>query len=697
MTTETLSEGDSSNHKPSSLDLLAGRMDAQSRLLAKKLHELGYIYVLFGALDGLSLSYSMMKYYFDMLLANSDLSSSDEMHDWMTSPEGAAIAATTSISLIVFSMLANHFDDEDQNVFKRYIAVIWPYCRDTMKGLKNAYKGLKSTLQVAEILGGGDFSYLIVPVGLLLGGLSVINRIWFRWMVNERKAMMKANAKILDDIQNSPDITLERLEELKGDIKRQSDSIRSMAMLSAAYGGVVDGLYLYIGVLGICSLSPPALIAMTVFCSIYLAACIATRMYEEYDFQRKLLISQTKIELAYEGKRIELLFAELQRITTELSSSPDNHDLLNEQEVAINLFQVAAWEFKEQRKKLLDLSTLSYTSAFLAGAKNGLAAYGALASVIFAVGTILALSSIAFPPALLISCISFGMVFMIGFIVHSLVHAYYHRIKVEQQQNEESKVILQEKVIQQEKITPKEVSLAEIGPLFKDAKQQVKDLRPEEVRTAILDGMVVDPSPQFFFQEWFEILRSSSSGVGKGAKAINLAMNSFEEKTDTDGHYHETPIMMGFIAVSAIVHAAAFGLRAHSRGFGRPPIDQVPSKINDDTAIELEEMTPGSKTEDDLTPQDNTEQQTVSAPRQESFFGSMYSFFCGGKQQREADVSETNPVEDSSLASEEPVSRWKAVRRNFQTNGAIQDESQENAAFSQPNSPRSSHTLASYS
>jgi hypothetical protein len=85
----------------------AERLDAQSRLLAKQLHESGQIYVLYGLLDGLNLSYSILKSLFDVVLTNSNVSSSDVMHEWTLTPQGILVAATESITLIVFTMLAN--------------------------------------------------------------------------------------------------------------------------------------------------------------------------------------------------------------------------------------------------------------------------------------------------------------------------------------------------------------------------------------------------------------------------------------------------------------------------------------------------------------------------------------------------------------------------------------------------------------
>ncbi|WED43007.1 hypothetical protein [Legionella cardiaca] len=537
-----------------------GGLDQQSRLLAKRLHELGFIYALYGALDGLSLSYSMFKYTFDLLYANTKVSSSDVMHEWLLTPEGVAIAVSSSVSMVVFSMLANHFKDDDKNQLKSFIATVWPYLRDSMKGLKNAYKGVRSAIQVAEILGGQNLRSLIVPVGVLLGVLAAANRMWMRYYVNLRKDMMKANAQLLEEIKNAPCMSLEKIEEARAKTKTQEMSLRRKMLLSAAYGGIVDGLYLYVGVLGLCTLAPTVFTAMTVFCAIYFLACIATRIYEEYDFQRRLVIMQAKIELALCGKELETQFNHLNLLALEIAKLDLTQARETQQQELVETIGLLRDEFEKKRAYLRELSTLSYSSAFLAGMKNGLAAYGALASAMFAVATVIVLASANFPPALLITCITLGMTLLIGFIAHSLIHAYRHQTKQEAEVNN----------------NPHDQKLNEILIALKTTKQHVEELKPEKIKTAISDGMVVDPSPQFFFQEWFEVIRSFFSGLGKGSKAVDFTMNSFQER-DIDGHYHDTPIMLGVTVLSAVVHASALALRAQARGFGKPPIDSVPS------------------------------------------------------------------------------------------------------------------------
>lgn len=561
MTTESISISSTEKAPESSVYLIAGRMDAQSKLLAKKLHELGYIYALYGALDGLSISYSMFKYLFDLL---NKTNASDAMHEWMVSPEGLAIAASTTISFIAFSMLANHFKDDDKNKFKSYVAIIWPYVRDVTKGLKNAYKGFRALIQVFELLGAGnDLRSLIVPVGVFLGVLSAANRVWMRYEVNRRKDMMKANAQLLADVKDKPSMSLEEIAQERAKIQSQSMALRRMMLLSSVYGGIVDGLYLYVGVLSLCSLAPPAFIAMTVFCAIYFIACVATRFYEEYDFQRRLVIAQVKIELALTGRELEENITLLNNLSLEISEEKQDgmtDARKNLQTSLVDKIGELNQNFKENRAYLHKLSTLSLPSAFFAGMKNGLAAYGALASIMFAVATVIVLASANFPPALLITCVALGMALLIGFIAHSLIYAHRHQVE----QNEKAHT------------NPENKELQELLQKLKETNNYIDNLKPDHVKDVISKGMVVDSSPQFFYQEWFEIARSFFSGLGKGSKAVDFTMINFQERA-ADGHYHDTPIMFVITAFSAVIHAVALALRAHSRGFGKPPIDSVVS------------------------------------------------------------------------------------------------------------------------
>ncbi len=610
--------------------------DKKSRLAAKQLHDAVYIYALYGVLDGLSLSYSMIKYSFDLLYTNSSFSSSDVMHDWMLTPEGIAIAATESIVLIGFSLLANVFSECSKTDFQKYISIAWPYCRDTMKGLKNAYKGMRSTLQIAGLLANNqDMRFMMVPVGVGLGIISVLNRICMRkYVVEPRKAMMKVNAFLLLEVKGERDIHVlkkepddmmafcnsylwmnERLHyvSVKGVLKpvpltnavdclaglkllpgweegrvhlslRQIDDLiiknggdgppamnlelrayylerlgvqtpklRRLALIGGAYSGVVDGLYLFMGIFTLAAVSPPVFVAMVVFSALFSALCIVTRIYEEYDFQKRLVGTQAKVKLALCGKELGVLFSQLR----QLELAPE--DEKRAQTAIMTQLENKMEEFNQCRVYLREQLTLSTLSAALLGLKNGLAAYSAIASVMFAVATVMLLASTPFPPAFLITGVATGVVCLIIFLSHALINNHGHLNSL------------------QSKVSDPHETLADWLKKLKNNEKIVSDLQPTEVESTIMAGMIVDPSPQFFFQEWFEVVRSFFSGLAKGQKSVEYTLNPLEE-ADSQGHYHDTLIMVWITMGAASLYAAGLALRAFARGFGRDNIEDVAPK-----------------------------------------------------------------------------------------------------------------------
>lgn len=88
----------------------------------------------------------------------------------------------------------------------------------------------------------------------------------------------------------------------------------------------------------------------------------------------------------------------LQRTHSAVARDSQNSELLAQQLKIIAEFEKVVELFEEKRENYRSITTLSYTSAVLAGAKRGLYAYSALASLVFAVGTILVLASVPFPP-----------------------------------------------------------------------------------------------------------------------------------------------------------------------------------------------------------------------------------------------------------------------------------------------------------
>jgi hypothetical protein len=630
------------------------------QVLAKHLHETAYIYALYGALDGLSLSYSMVKYGFDLINTNKKALSSDLMHEWMASPQGALIAATEALTIISFSLLANTFKANDPNSFKRFIATIWPYLRDTMKGLKNAYKGVRGTMGAFSLLSGMNVASMIVPVGVLLGGLSIVNRIWYRRMRNIRIDMTVKNDKILKAVQsmdnwegedchfirqNTPpneddlasfksgisatyilcgnklfylnrlfgsydelllsDAQLTSLEEqftpssanitkldkkqlneltkitghqhanLKDTFESQTaflDSNYYKGIVSQSFGGFIDGLYLYVGVLGLSILAPQMFAVMAAASAFFTVTCIATRMYEEYEYQNNLRLSQYKIEFAVCAKELEALCYE----TTEMLMQSKAETFTGKKEDAKD--KLAAFEkkyksFVAKREALSDKLTMSNGGAALAGLKSGLAAYSAIGSVLFAIATIYAACSIAIPAAFVIATVAAGLACVIGFTAY-MVYKKNH-------EDTKTKEVISRSEPQELQNLLKKLKRIEI-----QSHKESDEIQPSYIKDAISQGLVVDPSPQFFFQEIFEVVRSFFSGVAKGQKSVDYTFNALQEP-DEDGHYQDPPIMMVITMASSILFSIVLALRALARGFGRPSPGKVEIKLEEKNVEEV--------------------------------------------------------------------------------------------------------------
>lgn len=536
---------------------IAGRIDAQSRILAEKLDKDRTVYYAYAVLDSLSSSYSMFKYFFDLCTPSG---TNDQMHDLMMTPGGIIAISIETLFLVSFSFLATLYDKEKGDSIKKYIATDWPYFRGIMKGLKNAYKGFRSAIVAISLIGGIDLKYLIAPVGLLLGIFAAVNRTWLLKMVNDRKVMMTANAALLLEIKKLRTLTREESESYLGKIKEQSQSFdtRCKAFVAVAAGGFIDGLYLYVGVLGLAMLSPPLLASMAIICAIYTIACVVTRLYEEYDFQLRLFVTHTKCELALITKELETSYAQLLALRDIPNKTLKDY-------IAIRCLELEVYKlinrFEDKRNLLKHQSTPTYLSAALLGIKNGLYAYSALASILFLVGSILVLTGIAFPPALLVTCVTLGLVFMVGFAIQSLVTTYFKLNKKDDSEHHPFDELIEMK-----------------NNLLSGAADF---LEPESFQQSIRDGLFLDRSPQFFFQEWFEVFRSLFSGFGKGQKFVDFAGNPLQEM-DEQGHYQDTPIMYVLSVFSALFFGIILALRALARGLGRAPLGQV------DLAAEVE-------------------------------------------------------------------------------------------------------------
>lgn len=538
---------------------IAGRIDAQSRLIAKDLDKDQSIYYAYAIVDSLSSSYTMFKYFFDVF---SSSTSNDTMHDILCSPFGMIGIGLETLFLVTYSFLAFKYDSEKEDSFKKFIATSWPYFRDVMKGLKNAYKGWRAAIGAYSLIVGVDAKNLIIPVGLVLGVFAAANRFWIRSMLEKRKLMMVSNAELLTEIMRKPHIRLDEFNDYLKRLEYQSIETRQAAFAAAAAGGIIDGLYLYVGVLSLTTLTGAALPVMATICALYTLATIVTRLYEEYDFQLRLLVTHSKCRLVLTSKILETSYAKLLQLKAKANKTADDLTEILHLEKEI---KVLIGQFEEQRNILSQQMTRGYSSSILLGLKNGLYAYGALASIMFFIGSAIALGGIGFPPALLITCISLGL----GLITACIAEAIYT-----------------------DHWLPNKSTVEEEHPLYQNLISISSELErgddnhllsKEEFKKSINDGLDIDASLQYYYQERLEIFRSLFSGFGKGQKFVGFVGSSFQDR-DEQGHYHDSFAMNCMAVVSGLLFGIILAMRALARGFGRQQLGQV-SMISEQEVI----------------------------------------------------------------------------------------------------------------
>ncbi len=529
---------------------IAGRLDGQARLLAKELNDDRKILHAYNILDALSSSYSMFKYFFEVFISNDN--DPVLMHEVMTSPEGIAAITVEALFLVAFSFLASYFERDkkdkkagDKKEFdaKQFIVDAWLYFRGTMKGMKNAYKGWKTAVQILGLLGAVDLKFMIIPMGLALGVLAAANRMWLLTMQKNRKQMIMDYKTFVREIEAESSLNKEKYDAYlagKENDNRyyQSGVKRALAYLSVAIGGLIDGLYLYAGLTSLALLSTPALVAMVAISALYIVICVISRVYDEYCDQLELITSQTKCKLTLVSKELEIAYAKLLAL-------PGNVELVERDNLQKDI--VALIERFEQLSHLLkNQVTSSYLMAILQGTKNGLFAYGILAGFLFMVTAVFSVTATVFPPALLIACIASGLAFIIGIAAYNIRAHYLHTQSLKQNEVDPLCPL----------IAMKNKIKADITPDFLPTNEFKKSL-----------NKAANPArlPKSTFQEWFEILRSFFSGISKGNNFVTFVSTPLQD-ADPQAHEHDAPVMLMLTMSSAALFSVVLALRALARG-----------------------------------------------------------------------------------------------------------------------------------
>lgn len=490
-----------------------------------------FIYVLF-AFTSVSDARNIFSYVFEAMNDGKTLPS-DKMHLWLMTPIGVAIAVIETVFLMLIAILGSYFKETDKNPIKRTLAIAWPYIRESIKGVKNGYKGARSLVFFGITFGAPTIlmSSMLLPLGLSLGFAYLASRVWYRSMCSERKKMQSANDYLSlwlqeNDIKKKEEeleknlLLKQNLQKLVDEkkIKNLTDAIsgevlanliqykqplglRIKSYFSAAFNGSLDGMYLYAGLYALCYLSPPLAILVNVIAIFYVTLSIIKNVYEEFCFQRKLEISAYKAE-----KKI------LESIQNPTEENIKRLKIVDEEIERIDKF--------------------TYVHSVGESIRDGLGIYCGIT-------TILVFTSLftPIPLAALLICIFTGIIGLAGTFSYNLYKIRQYEKKM----------------------------------LNKKEEKELKDNKFPDVTEFLL--------------------RAPAAGGKQSLKEINYVFNAFQEQK-ADGHYQPSSGMIIGAAIFAGVLAAIYSLKALAKGFGRDKEElNLPSAGSHDI-IDL--MSPGT-------------------------------------------------------------------------------------------------------
>lgn len=170
-----------------------------TKSLAEQIHEDRTFYFLYGLLDGIQLFASESRSVREQLPLISSIELSD---DWEYSPEGYAITIAGALIYGAYSAYGCYFKDDSKVFHEAQIAYTMPFVRNGVKSFKWSWRGWRNVENIAILLNASKTICMLIlfPVAIALGVASLLNRTWIRWMQIERKAMVKSNAELCEEV-----------------------------------------------------------------------------------------------------------------------------------------------------------------------------------------------------------------------------------------------------------------------------------------------------------------------------------------------------------------------------------------------------------------------------------------------------------------------------------------------------------------
>lgn len=333
---------------------------------------------------------------------------------------------------------------------------------------------------------------------------------------------------------------------------------------SATYAGFIDGLYMFMGLITLCPMSPAVLGIVSCVSILFSAACILTRRHEESEYQKNLRITEEKAALALSAKALEIKLAELIRLHEKLIESAkelstpsvwniDQFNLRKTYDEANKIMASAHADFLHKREKLYQSHIISTYDALLIGMRHALAAYTALVCGVFAAALVSwVLFSAAFPQVIALLTVATGMLLLVSSTIYAFNKA--QRYNAEQAIHYENTGRSIEAFIMHEKDKP-------LSKLYKHLKSDDNSLLKLGLNISL---------PVYAMFCWTDFARAGFSGILKAIKFIFLSLTL----AGVEGYEHNQLIMSLLVIPTATCFALVWAGRAlakyHKDLFGEP-------------------------------------------------------------------------------------------------------------------------------
>ena len=161
--------------------------------------------IIYAIEDSLSFLFGNLKLIFSLMHSykhESDSGAADDLHTFMVTVDGIIVTAVIGALLIIIQVAgAVLLDSKDlnENKYKYFFAkILAPYLRDVLQGVKWAYKGMRSVLNTIfyfMLAHKGIILKILFPLSIGIAVLSLLNRVFLRWMRNLRKWLQSNNRK----------------------------------------------------------------------------------------------------------------------------------------------------------------------------------------------------------------------------------------------------------------------------------------------------------------------------------------------------------------------------------------------------------------------------------------------------------------------------------------------------------------------